>query len=61
MDVFQVEEREFYVKLVCNKGDGVARSLYRTLESLTSFKVQSSNMASVSGKFVLAFNLSVRF
>ncbi|XP_065866389.1 transcription factor FER-LIKE IRON DEFICIENCY-INDUCED TRANSCRIPTION FACTOR [Euphorbia lathyris] len=60
MDVFQVEEREFYVKLVCNKGDGVASSLYRTLESLTSFKVQSSNMASLPGKFILTFNLRVK-
>ncbi|WCJ41594.1 basic helix-loop-helix (bHLH) DNA-binding superfamily protein [Euphorbia peplus] len=60
MDVIQVEEREFYVKLVCNKGDGVASSLYRTLESLTSFKIQSSNIASVSGKFILTFNLRVK-
>ncbi|KAI5322480.1 hypothetical protein L3X38_031552 [Prunus dulcis] len=28
MDMFQVEERGFYVKLVCNKVQGVAASLY---------------------------------
>lgn len=60
MDVFQVEERGFYVRLVCNKGEGVAASLYRALESLTSFSVQNSNLATTSEGFVLTFTLNVK-
>ncbi|KAB1200871.1 Transcription factor FER-LIKE IRON DEFICIENCY-INDUCED TRANSCRIPTION FACTOR [Morella rubra] len=60
MDVFQVEERGFYVRLVCNKGGGVALSLYKAVESLNNFIVQSSNLATVSDKFVLTFTLNVR-
>ncbi|GLT45462.1 hypothetical protein SLA2020_192910 [Shorea laevis] len=60
MDVFQVEERGFYIKLVCNRGEGVAVSLYKAVESLTNFKVQNSNLATVSDTFVLTFTLNVR-
>ncbi|XP_059625274.1 transcription factor FER-LIKE IRON DEFICIENCY-INDUCED TRANSCRIPTION FACTOR [Cornus florida] len=60
MDMFQVEEREFYVRLACNKGQGVVVSLYRTLESLTCFNVQSSNLATNTESFVLTFTLNVR-
>ncbi|KAJ4870676.1 Transcription factor FER-LIKE IRON DEFICIENCY-INDUCED TRANSCRIPTION FACTOR [Raphanus sativus] len=35
MDVIQVDEKGFYVRLVCNKGEGVAPSLYKSLESLS--------------------------
>lgn len=61
MDVFQVEERGFYVRLVCNKGGGVALSLFKTLESLTDYIVQSSNLATVSERYVLTFTLNVCF
>ncbi|KAL9416319.1 hypothetical protein AB3S75_039502 [Citrus x aurantiifolia] len=60
MGVFQVEERGFYVRLVCSKGEGVAVSLYLALESLTSFSIQNSNLTTVSEKFVLTFTSSVR-
>ncbi|XP_059459339.1 transcription factor FER-LIKE IRON DEFICIENCY-INDUCED TRANSCRIPTION FACTOR [Corylus avellana] len=60
IDVFQVEERDFYVRLVCEKGGGVALSLYKALESLAGFVVQSSNFATVSERFVLTFTLNVR-
>ncbi|KDP43964.1 hypothetical protein JCGZ_05431 [Jatropha curcas] len=60
IDVFQVEERGFYVRLVCNKGNGVAVSLYRTLESLTSFKIQNSNLATIPDRLVLTFTLNVK-
>ncbi|KAG5238029.1 hypothetical protein OIU76_014538 [Salix suchowensis] len=60
VDVFQVEERGFYVRLVCIKGEGVAASLYRALESLTGFIVQSSNLATASEGFVLTFTLNVK-
>ncbi|KAH7561123.1 hypothetical protein JRO89_XS10G0177100 [Xanthoceras sorbifolium] len=53
MDVFQVEERSFYARLVCNKGEGVAASLYKALESLTSFNVQNSNLSTVSERLVI--------
>ncbi|CAK9187246.1 unnamed protein product [Ilex paraguariensis] len=60
MDVFQVEEREFYVRLTCNRGNGVAVSLYMAVESLSSFNVRSSNLATVAENFVLTFTLHVR-
>ncbi|XP_030520846.2 transcription factor FER-LIKE IRON DEFICIENCY-INDUCED TRANSCRIPTION FACTOR [Rhodamnia argentea] len=61
MDVFQVEERGFYVRLVCPKGVGVAVSLYKALESLTSFHVQNSNLATASSeRFVFTFALHVK-
>ncbi|KAL4560843.1 hypothetical protein LXL04_032998 [Taraxacum kok-saghyz] len=59
MDVFQVEEKGYYVRLVCNKGRGVGMSLHRALESITSFHVQSSNLATDGDTFVLTFNLNV--
>ncbi|KAJ0238914.1 Transcription factor FER-LIKE IRON DEFICIENCY-INDUCED TRANSCRIPTION FACTOR [Hirschfeldia incana] len=58
MDVIQVEEKEFYVRLVCNKGEGVAASLYKSLESLTSFQVQNSNLSSPSPEtYLLTYTL----
>ncbi|KAI3511842.1 hypothetical protein L1887_19002 [Cichorium endivia] len=59
MDVFQVEEKGYYVRLVCNKGRGVGVSLHKALESITSFHVQSSNLATDGDNFVLTFNLNV--
>ncbi|XP_010557357.1 PREDICTED: transcription factor FER-LIKE IRON DEFICIENCY-INDUCED TRANSCRIPTION FACTOR-like [Tarenaya hassleriana] len=58
MDVIQVEEKGFYVRLECNKGKGVAPSLYKSLESLTSFHVQNSNLTSTSADgYLLTFTL----
>ncbi|GMP88773.1 hypothetical protein CsSME_00040631 [Camellia sinensis var. sinensis] len=37
MDMIQVEERGFYVRVECNKGQGVASSLYKAIEYLTRF------------------------
>lgn len=60
MDVIQVEEKGFYVRLVCNKGEGVAPSLYKSLESLTSFQVQNSNLSSPSSdRYLLTYTLDV--
>ncbi|KAF4347078.1 hypothetical protein G4B88_018134 [Cannabis sativa] len=59
MDMFQVEEKGFYVKVVCNKGEKAAISLYKALESLTNFNIKSSNLATVSDTFVLTFTLNV--
>ncbi|XVF69026.1 hypothetical protein PTKIN_Ptkin11bG0048100 [Pterospermum kingtungense] len=59
LNMFQVEERGFYIRLVCNKGEGVAVSLYKALESLTNFKIQNSNLATVSEGFLLTFTLNV--
>ncbi|XP_021277878.1 transcription factor FER-LIKE IRON DEFICIENCY-INDUCED TRANSCRIPTION FACTOR [Herrania umbratica] len=59
MDMFQVEERGFYIRLVCDKGEGVAVSLYKALETLTNFKVQNSNLTTASERFVLTFTLNV--
>ncbi|KAL8057701.1 hypothetical protein ABFX02_04G201100 [Erythranthe guttata] len=59
MDVFEVEERGFYVKIVSNKGKGVAASIYKALESLTSFSLRSSNLASSGENYVLTFTLHI--
>lgn len=60
MDVFPVEERDFYVRVVSNKGKGVAISLYKAIESLTSFNIRSSNLADSAGNYVFTFTLRVR-
>lgn len=62
MEVLQLEEREFYGRIICNKGRGIAALLYKALESLASFKVQSSNLAAPDvDNYVLTFNLRVSF
>nr|GEX08123.1 transcription factor FER-like iron deficiency-induced transcription factor-like [Tanacetum cinerariifolium] len=58
MDMFNVEETGYYVRLVCNKGRGVAVALHKALESITSFQVQSSNLATVGDDIVLTFTLN---
>ncbi|CAN4102462.1 unnamed protein product [Withania somnifera] len=60
MDVVQLEEKGFYVRLVCNKGRQVAASLFKALESLTGFNVQSSNLATSTNGYILTFILNVR-
>ncbi|KAG2397518.1 hypothetical protein LR48_Vigan08g146100 [Vigna angularis] len=60
MDMFQVDAKGFYVKIVCNKGEGVAASLYKALESLTGFHVQNSNLSTVGNSFQLTFSLNVK-
>ncbi|KAI3997157.1 hypothetical protein MKX01_009001 [Papaver californicum] len=60
MDIFQVEESEFYVRIVCDRGDSVAVSLYKALESLTSLDVQSSKFATFPDKLDFTFTLNVK-
>ncbi|CAL0324201.1 unnamed protein product [Lupinus luteus] len=60
MDMFQVEERGYYAKIVSNKGEGVASSLYKALESLTGFNVHNSNLATICDSLVLTFTLTVK-
>ncbi|KAF6167689.1 hypothetical protein GIB67_017184 [Kingdonia uniflora] len=60
MNVFQVEERGFYVRVASNKGKGVAVALYKALESLTCFDIQSTNFTTVSETLVLTFTMNVR-
>ncbi|KAJ4978826.1 hypothetical protein NE237_009606 [Protea cynaroides] len=60
MDVIEVGEREFYVRLACNRGEGVAVAIYRALESLTCLDVQSSNVSSLSDRYVMTSTLNVR-
>lgn len=61
MEVIPVEEKGFYVRLVCNKGRQVAACLFKALESLTGFNVQSSNLATSINDYVLTFTLNVSF
>ncbi|XP_068641855.1 transcription factor FER-LIKE IRON DEFICIENCY-INDUCED TRANSCRIPTION FACTOR-like [Aristolochia californica] len=58
MDAFQVEESGFYVRLVSSKGEGAVVALYRAIEALTYFGVQSSNFATLPDRFVLTFTLN---
>ncbi|KHN27706.1 Transcription factor FER-LIKE IRON DEFICIENCY-INDUCED TRANSCRIPTION FACTOR [Glycine soja] len=60
MEMFQVEERGYYAKIMCNKVQGLAASLYRALESLAGFNVQNSNLATVDDSFLLTFTLNVK-
>ncbi|KAM7528008.1 hypothetical protein LguiB_031418 [Lonicera macranthoides] len=59
MGVYQVEERVFYVRLVCNKGEGVASSLYKAIDSFTNFDVHSSNLSTVADNFLYTFTMHV--
>ncbi|KAL3530499.1 hypothetical protein ACH5RR_009821 [Cinchona calisaya] len=59
MEVFQVDGREFYVRMVCNKGQGIAALLYKALEYLANFKVHSSNLATAAENYVFTFTLNV--
>ncbi|KAI3846121.1 hypothetical protein MKW98_015490 [Papaver atlanticum] len=59
MDVFQVEESVFCVRLACNKGEGIAVSLYKALDSLTSLDVQSSNFVTSPERLVFTFTVNV--
>ncbi|KAI3858291.1 hypothetical protein MKW92_045086 [Papaver armeniacum] len=60
MDVFQVEEGVFCVRLACNKGEGIAVSLYKALDSLTSLDVQSSNFVTSPERLVLTFTVNIK-
>ncbi|KAL8115597.1 hypothetical protein AgCh_022192 [Apium graveolens] len=60
IDVYQVEEKGYYVRIVSNKDHGVAASLYKALESFSSFTLQSSNLATLNDTFLFTFTLNVR-
>ncbi|KAE9585782.1 hypothetical protein Lal_00010104 [Lupinus albus] len=60
IDMLQVEEKGYYTKIVSNKGEGVAASLYKALESLSGFNVQNSNLSAVCDTFILTFTLNVK-
>lgn len=60
MDVFPVEEKEYYGRVASNKGEGVAVALHRALESLLlSCDIKSSNLSRDSHRFVLTFTIDV--
>ncbi|KAL0369604.1 UNVERIFIED_CONTAM: Transcription factor FER-LIKE IRON DEFICIENCY-INDUCED TRANSCRIPTION FACTOR [Sesamum angustifolium] len=59
MDVFEVEERGFYVRIVCNKGRGIAALLYKALESLSTFTLPTSHLAASADNYVLTFTLHI--
>ncbi|CAL0332308.1 unnamed protein product [Lupinus luteus] len=60
IDMLQVEEKGYYTKIVSNKGEGVATSLYKALESLSGFNVQNSNLSAACDTFLLTFTLNVK-
>ncbi|KAL5726105.1 hypothetical protein ACHQM5_009175 [Ranunculus cassubicifolius] len=59
MDVYHVEGKEYYVRVVCNKSEGVVVALHKALESLSYFDIKSSNFTTGSEKFVLTFTVDV--
>ena len=59
IDVHQVEEKGYYVRVVSNKGHGVAASLYKALESFSTFTLQSSNLATLDHTLLFTFALNV--
>lgn len=61
IDIFEVEKGGFYVRMVSNKTRGIVVLLFRALESLTEFNVQTSTLASADDEtYVLSFNFQVR-
>ncbi|CAL0321954.1 unnamed protein product [Lupinus luteus] len=60
INMYQVEEKGYHGKIACNKGRGVAASLYKALESLAGFKVQNSNLVTVCDSLILTFTLNVK-
>lgn len=62
MDVFEVEERGFYARIVSKRGRGVAVLLYKALDSLKGFNfhLKSSNLVSSHAEnYVFTFTLHV--
>lgn len=62
MDVFEVEERGFYARIVSKRGRGVAVLLYKALDSLKGFQfhLKSSNLVSHADQnYVFTFTLHV--
>ncbi|GAA0162313.1 DNA-binding transcription factor [Lithospermum erythrorhizon] len=59
IEVVQIEETEFHVRLVCKNGFGVAASLIKALELLSGFTLLNSNLASEAEDYVLRFNIKV--
>ena len=55
----EVGEGKFYLKVECNKGDGVASALYSAIESLECFHVENSNLSINSDRFMLSLTLNV--
>lgn len=60
MEVFHVDLTEFYVRIVCKKGQGIAELLYKALASL-DFRVHSSNLAAAGENYMFTFTFSVSF
>ncbi|CAN6442082.1 unnamed protein product [Victoria cruziana] len=58
MDVFVVEQRTFYVKVICSLKEGVALALLQAMESLACLHVQSSNLAAFDS--LLVFTCTVQ-
>ncbi|XP_051113585.1 transcription factor FER-LIKE IRON DEFICIENCY-INDUCED TRANSCRIPTION FACTOR-like [Andrographis paniculata] len=59
MDVFQVDKKGFYVRVVGNKGNGVAASIYKAIESVPWIIVESSNLTVSAENYVVAFTLQI--
>ncbi|CAI9104965.1 OLC1v1003770C1 [Oldenlandia corymbosa var. corymbosa] len=58
MEVFKVESREYYVRLVCNKRQGIAALLYKALDSL-GLCVRSSNLGTAAENYFFTFTLTI--
>jgi len=55
----EVGEGKFYVKVECNKGDGLASALYSAIESLECFHVENSDLSFNLDRLVLSLTFNV--
>jgi len=55
----EVGEGRFYVKVECNKGDGVSSALYSAIESMECFHIENSNLSFNLDRFVFSLSLNV--
>ncbi|ONK55224.1 uncharacterized protein A4U43_UnF6190 [Asparagus officinalis] len=56
----EVGEGRCYVRVECNKRDGVASTLYNAMESLQCFLMEKSNLSFNCDRFILTLTLNVK-
>ncbi|KAL4190850.1 hypothetical protein AMTRI_Chr07g77810 [Amborella trichopoda] len=60
MDVFQVDENGFYVRMICDKSEGVLAATWKAFESLPCYRLLSSNFATPSPeRTLITFTLQI--
>ena len=57
----EIGKGRFYVRVECNKRDGVTAALYSAIESLECFHIENSDLSFNLDRFVLSLSLNVKF